>query len=565
MIRFLATCCAALCIPVAAEDSSCPFNHDAWEEVSSRRRRRILGTADVSSLDVPCAASLLIRLAESPRPPVSPASVLENLVTTRGRLPRELPFELIRFPEFDSRPDLVRLVAEMWEADHGPFRRALDKARGEGAMQTADSLYEFMDRADMLSTFDVLRWAECTSVLEKPIEAARLLCRVSREESRFSPIALRQLREMLEDADSASVVAVLSEYRRCMTASEMVDDVELYRRLADTYYTSGLYRQEALMLAELADRDGGAQTRSLLDVAGRNLRHGLAREALFAGRLAWSRAEDTATRLQCAALLARAWQARGIDDSAAVWARRARFGGLSQPGRAVELFQTSGLLRAADSVLQTMPASMIRDTLMIRQLIFAGELDRAEQAAGNLRRLARWKGRTNERLLWEARTLLFNRKVPRARQCIDSLRFEPSWDKAGEVLGYRYRLGKLSSSFDAAADWGTIERFLYTGRPDKAASTVRLASYPPDIAEPAALRLAGGFVEQGDAEAALEVLRTHAPGGSSPEYRYTRGAALLQQGRRQQARSLLEELILSFPRDVFSSKARVLLMKLDRG
>jgi tetratricopeptide (TPR) repeat protein len=192
-----------------------------------------------------------------------------------------------------------------------------------------------------------------------------------------------------------------------------------------------------------------------------------------------------------------------------------------------------------------------------------------------------------ERMLWQARALIFNGRPHDAAPVLDSMRFMPAWHATAEILRYKYWMQKLEDGQNALSVWGRLEYLIYIGDLAAAAELLKkqaLASKhgaAGESGEMMAVRLCRPLAQAGRYQEALEVLELAGGpalpdygikgidrGGEqpefahSPEYLYFKAEMLHETGRKEDARTIAQKILKEFPGDVFAQKARILLAKI---
>jgi tetratricopeptide (TPR) repeat protein len=268
-----------------------------------------------------------------------------------------------------------------------------------------------------------------------------------------------------------------------------------------------------------------------------------------------------------------------VRDSALHWLSLSGVASRDAKVQTVALNQETGRARDAAVLIDSLPSSLSKDTLTVRQHFFTGELGKA--LAHTSANIVSWVMNPRERMLWQARGLIFSGRPYDAAPALDSLRFVPGWHAAAEVLRYKYWMQKLEDDQGMLDIWGRLELFIYIGDLAAAAELLRKLKLSGEAGEMLAVRLARPLAKAGRYQEALEVLELAGGGGlpdygikgidrgeaqgkhvNTPEYLYFKAEMLHEIGRREEARGIAQRILKEFPGDIFAQKARILLMKI---
>jgi hypothetical protein len=554
---------AVLAVSHSFSVTPCPYADSTWRTLKPAQKRDRLASPHLADLEVRCFCALLGRAAEQQPsdPKARPAlDLLMEYVGAAERFDLAVLFAALRVCRPLVDESAWKSVCALWEQSNGAMRARADTLTAVGELAQADTLFAAFNAAGLLSVPEVLAWANLKQTLRDYAGLARALCGLSRLGDRLTPVGRSQLVALLREAEPDQVKAALAAYRECALGLPGGDTLQLAEWLARSYAQYGLYEEEVGTWTSLESPTRPA-LEPLLRVAQRQFSLKRYRAAALAARQAWPRAQNAQVRSWCAAVLYESYVQLGPRDSAAVWLGRADLATTRDAARAVVFYQQGGMLAKADSLLAGVPAGTVRDTLVLRQLLLSGRADSAAALARRLAAGATWRGLRQSADLWQLRAALFSGDLTLARQLADSLQFEPSWEYAPEVLGYRYRLERLSGDPEALKEWPAFEYALYRGAPEKAAALLRFPSYAPRSVQLLSVRLVKAFLERGNlTQAAAAAARVDAR-IADPEHSYYCAEVLLGQGQPAQARALLEQLILAHPGDIYSSKARLLLLK----
>ena len=440
------------------------------------------------------------------------------------------------------------------------IRRSLLNNSDGGKLPIADSLYRVLDASGELDVHDYLRWGRVKSLLEDYSGAADLYCKAAAADARMVYAAVTQMGQFFSDIVSDEQLAALNNFKICILSLEAADTVYLRNWLADLYRRSGVYDSEIKVLVEL-DIPSSPVARRLADAARDHLSKRRYRYAANSAVLAYGRLEQGAQRTNTALIAYQSYMRLGVRDSALIWLKRPGLTDTAAKAAAAGLYQETGHLASAAALIDSMNASLSKDTLLIRQRLFSNEIDKALSLASS--NLLSWRQHPREKCLWQTRCLIFSGKAEHAVPVIDSVKFSASWHASAELLRYKYWLQKLSGESGASSTWGNLEYLIYTGNLTLAVQKLKDYGLSGDTGEMMAVRAAGALMREGSITEALLVLDLVKNSAGSPEYLYFRAEALFNAGRKDDARVTAGKLLTDFPTDVFAQKARILLSKID--
>jgi hypothetical protein len=426
----------------------------------------------------------------------------------------------------------------------------------------ADSLFTAFDLARTMDAGDLMQWVRIKGTLAQYGLAAHVACMVLEKAPRYGAMARFQLSEILKDAAIDTVRMALSAYRACALQDIAVDTVDLRGWLARTCAAYGLFKEEVDVLASL-DVKRASSARELLDCGRRRMAQGMFSQAIPAAFLAYGRLTNASEKALCALILYRSYAQTGKNDSASMWFARIPFAKETFRAEAAAFFQVAGYAVQADSLIETLPKSFTRDTLTIRRMLFAGNAKAAANEAARVFSAVGNDAGKNEAVLWRIRTMIFAGNLGAARGLLDSVDFSPSMKGADEILADKYALFALITAPSAWNDYGILAFSAWAGRSDIAYTTLISPDFDalPKGAKQLFLSLGAKTLIAGKVYSqARKVFERLVFSEFNAENRYYYADILINSGALQQGRRTLEELVLKFPADVFSAKARMALL-----
>ncbi|MFP4013917.1 MAG: tetratricopeptide repeat protein [Chitinispirillaceae bacterium] len=525
-----------------------------WNGLGSDEKEKYLDRFEAESADDHCLCSFIRRFAE-----VYPenANKLTRMISPRVNSKGFSPDLLLCLLRADSLPEnrrMWRSIVKLWIQEHQPVHGILMDYGEGGRMPYADSLYRALHLAGALDVHAYVRWGRVLSMLEKFEEAASVYCLICEREPRMVHLAFSQMRQFFSEAKPRKISPALDTFKNCISQSSF-PDTALYRNwLAGMFGNAGLYEKEVETLLEL-DTPEESVAGDLLDIARDHFTARRYRFALKPAILAYRRLDKSS---DAAVIAYQSYLELGVKDSALYWLRHADLSSSGRIADAATLCQETGHLYNARELIDSMTSSLTRDTLVIRQYLFAGE---KEKAAAFAKDSLRHRG-SRQRSLWRGRTLLFSSRIPDAAAVFDSLEFSPSWFAASEVLNYRFRIQKLQADYDALKVWSAMEYHIFTGNLQKGADLLRSQKLSGEAKEMISVLLGKAYLKKSKPAEAISALDLVNVEKHSPEFLYTRAEALYIVGRLEEARTAAEEILVDSPTDVHAQKARVLLAQI---
>jgi hypothetical protein len=208
----------------------------------------------------------------------------------------------------------------------------------------------------------------------------------------------------------------------------------------------------------------------------------------------------------------------------------------------------------------------MRDTLSIRQSLFGRDVKAAADRALRVFVGAAPGDERSGAMLWRIRTLVFSGNLGAARELLDSIDFSASMKDADEILADKYAVFALQSDPSAWGEFAEAAFAAWAGFSDMALASLMPSRF--DNVSPRGKQLILSYGLKTliadkvylQARKAVERLSREE---LSAENRYYYGDALVHSGEIEQGRRVFEELVLKFPADVFSGKARMALLALE--
>ena len=165
------------------------------------------------------------------------------------------------------------------------------------------------------------------------------------------------------------------------------------------------------------------------------------------------------------------------------------------------------------------------------------------------------------RLEWRFRTSLFCGVTDTCLRLLDSLTSAAPSAEITRIQEYRYWLLRLDDTPPALAKFIQIEYTLYKGDRELAARQLCESRRDPKNDWRIGMRIARQQLDRSESAAAIATLRC-APAESEPEYLYSLADALFHDREYNGARELLRRLVLDYPADQYTIRARLLLARI---
>jgi hypothetical protein len=456
-------------------------------------------------------------------------------------------------------------LAALWQAPCTPGQaRAAEILLSQDELVRADSAYCALESECSLTPADLMKWMRIKAVLSQFSETGRIACLIVVKQADVAFLVQDQLIDLIKEAGIDTIRSLLREYCSCALSSRKQDTAAIRQWLAGAYDRFKLYDEEADALLKL-DSKNYPSANDLYSGAQRRFARKVYRGTIQLALPAYTRLKDEASQSDCALMLYQSYAQTGKNDSAGLWLGKITMTRPENRARVIVFFQRTGLLAKADSLTATLPKSLLRDTLSVRQRLFAADFEGAAALAGRLAGTYP-ADRKNELQFFRIRALLFGGKGDEAEALIDSAAFSPAMSGAEEFLSYKYRCAVLKTSPQAWNVFGSIAYASWLSRSDKAAQALSdpiLDACAPDVRQ--AIILDGALTLMADNRFgdARSVMERSGLSSASNEFRYYYGEVLYNIGAIDSARKVLEGMLLNHPGEVFSEKARIFLFRLN--
>lgn len=490
------------------------------------------------------------------------ASKTVELISAYGRVHKisdTLLFCAFRNPTLREDRSFFAALYQAWKRANDPPLRSINEYRMRSDAAKVDTLCMIIDREEQLNAYALLQWMDAKHVLDDYNPVPRLVCRIIAERVALTDLALNQFEIILEELEPSVCDTLLKNFRQCLhDEAPHADTAALHSWIIHKYAQKGMFGRQIETLLDM-EKSPRLRCEKLCLVTQDLIDQRLYREAEFAARAALKHAQSDKERRNVARLLFRSFINRNRLDSAVVWLERTDPESDRDIMDAVIVYQGTGKHEKAARLIGSMPESLSRDTLRLRHLLLTDSGAAALTFVADERtRLGRMKP---VRRLWHIRVTLYCAPQDQCLTLLDSMKVGPSDPFATEIMDIRFWLMLLADNPEALAKFRQIEYTLFKGGYDNASKLLRDAAMERRIAWRLAVRIAGRQIEASLPSLAVATLRS-VEADDEPGYLYELANALWLSGDNRTAKELLERLLLEFPADIHTGRARILLSRL---
>lgn len=537
--------------------SGCPGTDSSWQGLDFQSRIKFL-LDNCNQIDSNCFYSVLQSLLEQKgrKSHQDSVTLFVKKWTEQHKTVTSLLFLGYRSDLIYSRKPVWALIVSDWEKDNQTLYSEIDNLVKRGLHASADTLYSIFDAEGKLDSQDWLKWAKIKGLVGDYSKIATLYCKAIQKEPMLSVFAFHQLGRELKDSDSGTAEKVLEQFSKCCTESPGSDTLSIYSWLADIYAELGFYRQELAVL-NLMSASGAAIAARALETARKRYSLHKYKEAIEAARMSYRSTDRFSIQSTAATICYQSFMKVGQIDSAAGWLKRMELTSDKNRIEAITFYQNCGDFPNAALLIDSLSVSVARDSLIIRQFILQGDIQKAF-AYFNRPELKIHKDQKSASL-WKARMLLFSGKFEDLTAFLDTLEVAPFWECAGELILYQYWIGQFGYSSEALAAWSSIEYNLYCGSFHKISQALNHNRTGNQLRGLLVLYTGKALINRGHYKEALMLLESDTLKEESPEFLYYKAEALYYCGDAVSARSVLNRIILEYPADLYSDKARVFI------
>ncbi|MCX7726267.1 MAG: hypothetical protein N2053_05410 [Chitinispirillaceae bacterium] len=527
------------------------INHTYAECQNDDSLETILGKkGKIATLKNNCLCSIVLKQKN-----INKAIQLINEFANYNRMSDTLLFCLWYNLTALGKNDVATYTINAWKKKYGSISAAFSYYREKNELSKLDSLCKILDNEMMLDELHLLKWIEIKQLIKDYSNIAELTCRIIRSKVNLAYTTLDRM-EMVtnEIEDSITLDKILKSLIEC--SKEDIDarvKNEIKWWVIDKYGRKGLYIKQIEVLIEreedLKIRDG-----SLFNIAIEHLekkRFTLARDISL--RL-FNITKDTSLARRAAEIVFKTYLYTGIIDSAKKWIKLSGIESEKNNTEAIEFYQKTGEYSKASFLLSSLPSSLAKDTLYLKNLLLMDSLEKAQDFIAQKNTfIARYPYYF---LLWQIRVNFFSGKVEKCLSIFDSMAIEPS-QLSEEVLRYKYWIFLLSESREEIELFRQIEYTLFKGFPEKAGEIFCKKDLKDKNRWKLAVYIAKKQIEFSKVKEALNTLLCVSVNNEA-EYLYTLGEAYIMSGKKEEGKKILEKLVLNFS-NIYSVKARQLL------
>ena len=507
---------------------------------------------------VPSEACLCSLLVQSPQRTASTVVPLIQAFARYTPVSDTLLFCAWRQKQKREFGSVFAAVLHAWKQHHPSLNAALLRFQQTGAVGKIDTLCRIFDREGELDVILLLRWIEAKQILDDYAPVPGLLCRVISGRPELTPIALNHFESILDEVATQRIDTLMGHFIACAFSGPKTDTNAIRSWVIDLYGRKQLFDRQLELLSAL-EKNTSRKCEHLQSIALQRFRVRQFTPAAAAAKLLYNCSSERKFRQDAASLLYQIYHALGMNDSAKIWLELAGVTSENSRCEAIELYQQLGDYSKAAGLIHLLPESLARDTLHLKQLLLCDSLSAALRfVSDSTTALAR---SAYLLLLWRVRIAFYSGKTDRCLALLDSNKVNPTHPYASEFMEYRYWLLRLADSPEALAKFIQIEYTLFKGDREKAARLLCSAGPMGGNAWRIALRIARRQIDNSEAAAAVSTLRC-APAEGEPEYLYRLAEAQLRDGTDNEAKTVLERLIVEFPGNLYTIQGRLLLSQL---
>jgi tetratricopeptide (TPR) repeat protein len=557
-----ATFAMMIALHAPASPAACPYDDSLWRDRKPAERRLLLDNPEPAVMTDSCLVAFMkIRLHSGD--PQSAAGA--GVAALADYCARSFSLALLaRIAPLFGAGDGAREVAGLWEKHNGRFRQSIERRDAAGEYQSLDSLFAAFHTLGICDVFDLVRWTGVKMLLGDVPAAGRIFCDIVNTDPGLIPLVQSRFDYALTDATPAQRATALAACRECAAAlADRSSRDSMLGWLALVYGRCGFDREE-YSIASTQISDSCIAGRVLGEIAQRHYAQNRPRQVVDPAARAWRICSESQHRSWCAILLAHSYTQLGNRDSTALWLKRMNLNDPRSAMGAVSLFQQAGLTGAADSIIRMLPPSVQRDTLAIRNLLFSNKAREARAYIRACLSSTSWLASPSDISLWRVRGALFDADMASTAAWLDSAKIAPEWEYAQELLQQKYALSLMQMDSDAFSLWSRLCLAIYTNKLQPCIDSLSAIRHLlPAVQEHYIATLAGKLLDNGQPRDAATALHALPDSGATPRILFYRAEVARMQGEVAAAQKLFDQLILRYPQDVFSNRARMALMRMS--
>jgi hypothetical protein len=462
-------------------------------------------------------------------------------------------------------------IVTLWGKSNTSPYAAIVSLTNSGEPLVADTLLRILDSEGKVDIPELLRWAKIKIITHDYASLPALYCRIISKKAqtqkdstsllRSKTLALSQFSSQIDEIGSENADKVLQQYLKCSLEMLDADSFAIRTWLAQTYSRIGMFDRELEILTSIVpSKSAETLSADLADLARERFLNLQYIGALRAAKASYIRAKDSETKAEDATIVYQSFLALGLQDSALIWLKKADITTDARIIDAIVLYQNSGQIQQSQALINKLGPSVIKDTLQIRAFLMNSNTTKAYSYLNESTLL---KKSAPEMLLWKIRILLFTGKMVEVSAILDSSAIPIGHDFAIELLMYKYWLERLQDCPEALSAWSAIEYNIYIGNLEKSLLLSQNERIGSACRWRLALRIARVFYEKKKLSAAIETMNGCNELEVSAEFLYFKAQSLYEFGKIDQAKELLQRIVLDLTNEIYSGKARLLLSKIE--
>jgi hypothetical protein len=425
-----------------------------------------------------------------------------------------------------------------------------------GNITVADSLFNIADSLDMLNANDISKWVQIKFLLKEYKDIANICCKALTKEPDIEYYINNNLYENLKDQPVEIKKLILSSYEICIFNRKKCDTIKTFLWLYNTYGSFAMFDEQTNII-KTYEKKIPHVAEYYLSMAKTRFLNGFIEKAIIPAIEAFTKTDSLSEQKSLAAMIVyECYKILGKNNDALFWLSKASFNDIKSKINAITFFQEAQYLNKADSIINTLSPGISKDTLLIRQALFSQNVSLALNILNTIKDY-------NSGLIWKLRIFTFSGRIKDILEWVDTVSFSSFWSYASEFLSYRYKFNIIKEDPSSFKDFGTIQYEIWLNRPEKAISLIK-KDFSSSIKMLIACDVCRALYKKQLYSDALKIIYMFELSDLSPELSFILGDILIKQGETNKGIKILEDIIINYPSDVFSYKAKKILEEIKK-
>lgn len=556
----------------AANSFSCPYSDSIWETLSPAKQTKLLEKPIYKNLNDTCFIYFLNVFTKKFSPQKKNRFLfthLKNYCSASNSFTHQILHAFVKCLSNKEKHFLSAKIKVLWEQYNNQIHISVRDLKTQGQLVEADNLFLDMDALSLLDNTLYPDWAEIKWILGDYGGAAKLYCAMTRNIG-YGRSLFKQL--LIDNHSPKIQKEAISAYKNCYKNKAGINRKELFQWLRRMSIYLKLYDEEINNILEFGNNTK-YKGYELHNIAKYRYSRGLYAQVIFPATLAWEYSTRKDSRQQLARLLFDSYSIMGKLDSAGIWLERSNNKDPIDELKSITFYQNTKSFNKADSLIKLFEISspnssrlnsnIIKDTLIFRQFLLQMNIADAHSIINKATLKTHWKDAHFDRNLWRIRASVFSGTLSKTREYIDSLKFyspPATWKYYEEILSFKMALQRLASSPKAFKTWCSMKYFKYCNKslnsflsinPKQFDNTTQLFLFGTLIEE---------LIEKHDYSNAQKCINQIPNLLNTSQISYYQGVVYSMLHKQKRAKSIFEEIILTYPNDVFAHKARMYLI-----